>query len=145
MKKENRERVRFVKSELDNYYHLKDRAVQNNFRAYELQARIDKVSSGSPSKIPIANSEFNPHWRSPLFDELEYIEKEIDNDLYRVARVDEFLSKLDTEEREMITRLHLSRNDKRTYISYCLEVYMDRKTLYRHIAKIILDNWLWTE
>ena len=141
MKDEDRQKVNYVKAELDNYYHLKDKAIQNNFIADELKARIDKVTSGSPAKIPTSNSEHNPHWRSPLYEELEYVENKIDNYLFRVAQVDNFLSKLSPKDREIVWNLHVSRNDKKSYSNYCFELYMERKTLHRYIARLILNNW----
>ena len=141
MKDEDRQKVNYVKAELNNYYHFKKRVIQLNFEACDLQARIDKISGGSPALIPSGEREHNPHWRSPLFDELEYVENKIDNYVFRYKQVEGFLNRLQPNDREIIWRLHVSENDKKTYSDYCFEVYMDRVTLHRYVARLILRYW----
>ena len=136
----DRQKVNFVKGELESYYHLKDRTVQLNFKGDELLTRINRVGGGI-AKIPSGDMEHNPHWRSPLFEELELIEKKIDTYCFRVMQVDEFLKKLQPNDREMVWNLHISRNDRKAYSNYCYEVGMERKTLHRYINRLILKHW----
>ena len=141
MKDEDRQKVNYVKAELNNYYHMNDRMCQYNLLAYDLQARINKVTSGSPAKIPVGKTEYNPNWRSPLFEELEKIETKIDMLAFRRRQVEEFMQRLSGQDREIITNLHISKNDKKEYRNYCYEVNMSVSTLQRYVNRLILDRW----
>lgn len=141
MKEEDRQKVNYVKAELNNYYHMNDRMCQYNLQAYDLQARINKVTSGSPAKIPIGKSEHNPNWRSPLYEELEQLENKIDMLAFRRRQVDNFLAKLQPNDRQIIWDLHISENDKKQYRDYCYQVGMSVSTLQRYVNRLILKKW----
>lgn len=136
---EKSDKVNYVKSELNNYHHMQNKAIQLNFKADELWTRIDRVSGGI-AKIP-SNNDFDSNWRSPLFEEVEKIEAEIDMLLLRCDKVNRFLDKLDNADRDIIWNLHVSKNDKRRYSDYCQEVYMSKITLFRHVERLILKYW----
>lgn len=134
-------KVNYVKGELNNYNHLRKKAIQYNHEAEYIQTQINKVTGGSPAIIPTGESNHNPHWRSPLYEELEQLEKKIDVCCFRVKQVDKFLAKLQPNDRQIIWDLHVSENNKKTYHDYCYEVYMSRKTLQRYVSRLIIKNW----
>lgn len=140
MTDEDRQKVNYVKAELNNYYHMNDRMCAYNLKAYDLQARINKVSGGI-AKIPTGNSEHNPNWRSPLFEELAEIELKIDMLDLRRKQVECFLDKLQPNDRQIIWDLHISENDKKQYRDYCYEVGMSVSTLQRYVNRLILKKW----
>lgn len=141
MTNECRQKVNYVKGELNNYYHLMDKRHEQQLKAEGIRAKIDKVSGGSPALIPSGESEHDPHWRSPLFEQLEYVCEKIDSYTFRIKEIDFFMARLQPKDREIIHNLHISRNDKKTYSDYCFEVHMSRKTLQRYVARLILDKW----
>ena len=141
MRDEDKRKINYVKAELGNYYHLKAKVIQSNFEAEAIQAKINRVSGGSPAIIPTEEREHNPHWRSPLFEELEYLEQKIDNYVFRYKQVEAFLSRLQPKDREMIYNLHVAEKKRKTYEDYCYSVGMSRRTFFRYIERLILKNW----
>lgn len=138
----SKEIIRYAKSELEQYDTLRLKANQNNLLVIGLLAKINGVSSGSPSIIPTGEKQFDPHWRSPLFEEIEELEKEIDSDCHRVKKVDRFLESLQPKDREIITELHIKKGkDRAVYGDYCFEVKRSRIDLFRYVEQLILRKW----
>lgn len=141
MKDEDRQKVNYVKSELDQYHHLKRRLNQKKLDIIGRLAIINGTSSGSPAIIPTVNKEHNPHKHTARWEEIYQLEEEIKSHCFRVDKVDNFLNRLCEQDRDIINRLHLSSNDRRRYQDYCQVVYMSERTLKRHVNRIILNNW----
>lgn len=139
-KEEKKTIISYAKSELGNYNTLKAKRIHKNFKALDLETRIDKISSGSPSTIPQSTAS-NDNWRTPLWEELEQVEREMASLDVRIEKIDKFIKRLQPQDREIIYNLHIAENRKKTYREYCYDLNMAKNTLQRYVDSLILDKW----
>lgn len=135
-----KDRLAIAIADLETYKHLTSECLSIVTKIEYLETKIFGVPSGSPKKLPEGQGN-DGSWKSALFDEIEELEERLKNNAYRIQRVNNFLSKLPSDELDII-RSRFIKSEIETQEKLAERYNFSRSGLIYKIENIILNYWI---
>ena len=128
-----------VKRDFQNYKFYNKQIIEWLFTIEGIEARIYKVGGSFP-QIPDGSVIQNIHKNSPLYDEIEELERKIKINEDKVSPINEFRKTLNKEEEFMLNKIYFD-NEIWTYEKIADKLFMHVNTAKRKVDDICLKYW----
>lgn len=128
-----------VKRDFQNYKFYNKQIIEWLFTIEGIEARIYKVGGSFP-QIPDGSVIQNIHKNSPLYEEIEELERKIKINEDKVSPINEFRKTLNKEEEFMLNKIYFD-NDNWTYDKLGMFLYRSVRALKRDVDSLCLKYW----
>lgn len=134
-----KEHIAYAKRELQNHRYLTLSDKKLSLEAESIYTRLMNVKSPSAPRED-GGGTVNPYLRAELFDRLEEIKTERKDIRKRLNRIDDFMNKLSTPNKNTLYHVYMACGSKqKTLEEEATHRFMSRRTLVRYIDDLLVD------
>lgn len=136
----DKEYVNEVRRKLQSYTTFKKQIKEWEGKIEHLEDIVNGVPTGSPKPLPDSTAEYDQHWRTPFYDQINRYKRIIYINQIMIILISEFVLKLESNDQKIISLLYLS-DKKLSEQEVASACGYTRSGIQKRVAKLIMDYW----